>query len=163
MEIKEGKLLDYLPHAVFTGLPGLVLLYISIVNAIEEEPFMDDAQVTFALLGSIILIAISIGFYSVKSGIEIKTNPNRIRVYKSLFSRKVGRWISLEDLKSVRLESTSESQEFFIRPSFTKTFDLYISYNSNTEVEIHNFTQRHLANYTVKYIGRKFNVPINTV
>lgn len=89
--IDEGISYDYLIH-------GLLTLVVVVVIGIFIHPLV-------SLLG---LVA-GIGMMAMKSGIQINETDKAIRRYSSIFGYKFGEWLSLQNVKSAKLEYHSES------------------------------------------------------
>lgn len=164
MEIDEGYTLDFLIHAFFVGVPGLILIYIAGADQSDPYPSFSISILSALYSVGVILPIISGLLISIKSGIQISTEQKRIRVYKSIFSKKFGTWINISTVKSAKLRLTNESQHLMSRGTektyATKTFDLFLIGNDDSEIEFHNFSDRRLALRALSDLKNQFDIQI---
>ena len=156
--------MDFLVHSFFIGAFGLILIGVAGVDHSGFDPlFNTPVLLGMYSLGTLSLL-ISIVLLSVQSGIEISTEPDRIRVYKSIFKWKFGPWTALSTVQSARLSKTHESQYLMSRgteiTSRSKTFDLFLKNEDQSEVEFHSFTDRGLALKTLKGLKSLVDLPV---
>ncbi len=115
-KIDEGKTYEYVVHGLVIFILGLILLPIHWI------------------LTSFVLL-ISIGLFTIKTGVEINFETNSIRKYSNLLGFKGGKWYDLRRYHAVELRYNSQrlaagyvnwSGYFSPKPRSIATYDLLL-------------------------------------
>lgn len=164
IEIDEGYTLDYLVHGFFTAVPALVLMYISMVDEFRTSLQMNQLQAMLGIGIGLLLILLAIVLIAIKSGIEINTEARMIRVYKSIFNKKIGSWTDLGSIKTAHLSLTHESQSLMSRGGertyVSRTYDLSFIDDRNNESEFHQFTDKKMARRTLSILQHQCQIRV---
>ena len=149
ISINEGLTYEYVIHGVVTIIAGLLLLLVS-----------PNLTLIF-IIGGIVLLTI-------KTGIDIDTENQKLRKFKSIPFLKFGEWIDLKKIILVELKynantanTTGPPMSFFamgvVMPNAggtIKTFDLFFQNDVGEEILINQFLKLGPAAKTLKLLEK---------
>lgn len=139
IDIPEGRMNDYLVHGLVTLLAGGILV-----------------MVHWTLL--VLMVAVAIALFSVRSGIEIDLEGRRARVYKALGGMRFGAWHNLAAYSNIDIRYTNEAQVMNSRGWSTnvrvRTYDLHFANNEGADLLFHDFSDHAKARTCAEVMAR---------
>ncbi|MFL5763973.1 MAG: hypothetical protein ACJ77K_08540 [Bacteroidia bacterium] len=142
-EIKLGYTFEYF-------IPGVLLIIIGGVVCIGNS----FAGAPIGLSGIALLL--------LKAGIQINTKKRTVRKYYELFSLRFGSWIEVNQFANISLSMTNETRTVQHRAgqttSTTKTYDLVLSGQAGSAIELNDFSNYDVAVRAMKLIAETFQL-----
>lgn len=125
VDMDEGYTNDFLIHGLFTLIAsGIAFLW----------------HWSF----TIVLVALSIALFRIRSGIEVDIDGKRARVYKAIAKLKWGSWVDASRFDRIELKYTNESQVMSNRGVETnvrvRTYDLHFEGPKGASCLFHEFS-----------------------
>lgn len=144
--IGEGQTFDLITH-------GTVVILVGVPIGMFTYQFI-----------ALIFFLIGILFMFVSSGIQLDSEENRIRKYRSLLGFKFGPWRTLTDVKKIELryfiEGLSGSSSYLAaaNTSRVKNYDLYLIFDDKKELKFHTFIKLKPAYRVMKVLKKEFQI-----
>lgn len=137
IDINEGYSLNYLVHAFFIIVAGIILFTVHFVLAI-----------IVIVIGTLLLFA--------QTGVAIDLGKKQAIAFRSIFNFRIGTTIDLTKFNHVRLKYTNESSLMESRGTTTqittKSYTLFLSLDKEQKTLLHEFTKYNLARKAFKAI-----------
>lgn len=111
--------------------------------------FFDIAFIVLLWPVGVSIALVALAFLLVKSGIEIDLKNKRLRNTHSFLGYVKGKWIKMDEFRSIKLTYTNESRvvntRYFERTIKTVTYDMKFVFKNGRSIEFHEFTSYPLA------------------